>query len=854
MTAVGHQAEQEYEDFRSWLLEPTRGVKFLDSANRRLVDVRDAINHGAATALEFAVLLRQHARRWSLASGTSVPLETRDITRFLTDEAVAAAGLVVTSHGDRQLVSARTWQPEWLDIGPGASVDDSVAAGTRVGERWREGASSADPIFTEATGYREYKTPGQRSAVRMVLEMDPSGMMIANLPTGSGKTEVAVTLARSFDAQGGGTVVMVVPTIALAQDLEARLRSHWTRTSRRRVDMSTVPFAWTSETKDEQRGQLRERVITGKQPLVVTSPESLTGTLLETIRTGAGTGRVRALVVDEAHLIAQWGRSFRPEFRLLGGLWRELNASSELGVRAVLLSATMSADVVADLLEVFRAECGPSILAANAIRAEPRFWVAGMSSFEERERRVLEALAHLPRPCILYVTQPRIARRWIDHLYRAGYRRVIDVTGESPAVHRRDALDGLRTSNGSSHFDIVVATAAFGLGIDADEIRTIVHACMPETADRWYQEVGRAGRDGYASTSLLVPAFQDKDEAMSLGVRVLTPDLALARWDAMWTKRRDIGGRSYVNLRHAPPRTSDGSYNRRWNAQILDGLGELGVLKRTILAWDESRALGLSARDSRAGDRPDAWQEIALQGPAPDVSFFRSTWTRWKDDVEGVAFASVAALERLIETQNACGTIEAAYRPSPDLAQRLGPDTVRGFGISTPCGRCQACRRAGNYDELDPAPEPSVRWATGGAPSSFEALVDAHLFGRGSAVGMLDRTTVVEADGGELLELVPALITSGVRLGAGRTLLTERLRFRYFDELPDPMSMQPIPALVSCEDPQALHELLNLLRLRPTMDDGRPGPVLVQVSEIPRDLRAQRPLTAGDVRALLEDL
>jgi ATP-dependent DNA helicase RecQ len=853
MTVTEHLAEQEYEHFRSWLLEPTAGVEFLDSADRRLVDVLGALEHGAATPLELAVLLRQHARRWSLERGTSMPLETRGMTRFLTDEAVAAADLIVTSHGDRHLVSARAWEPEWLDIEPGTAVDDSAAAGIRAGERRRAGSSTADPIFTEATGFPEYKTPGQRAAVRMVLEMDPSGVMIANLPTGSGKTEVAVTLARSLDAQGGGTVVMVVPTIALAQDLEARLRVHWTRTSRRRVDMSTVPFAWTSETKDEQRDQLRGRVMTGKQPLVVTSPESLAGALLETIRTGAGTGRVRALVVDEAHLITQWGRSFRPEFRLLGGLWRELNTASELGVRAVLLSATMNADVVADLLDVFRAGCGPSIVAANAIRAEPSFWVAGMSSFEERERRVLEALAHLPRPCILYVTQPRIASRWIARLHEAGYRRIIDVTGESPAGHRREALDGLRTSSGPSQFDIVVATAAFGLGIDADEIRTIVHACLPETADRWYQEVGRAGRDGYASTALLVPAFKDKDEALSLGVRVLTPDLALARWDAMWTKRRDIGGRSYVNLRHAPQRTSDGSYNRRWNAQTLDGLTELDALKRTILSWDESRALGLLTRNSGARSLPDAWQEIALQGPAPDASFFGGRWTRWKDGVERAAFASVAALEQLIQTRNACAMIEAAYRPSPELTLQLGPDAVRGFGISTPCGRCQACRRAGRGDELDPAPDPSIRWADNGARSDFETFVDAHVFGQGSAIGVLDRTSVVEADGPEARELVPALVAAGVRLGAGRRLLSERLRFPYFDERPDPISMQPIPAVVACEDPQSLGELLALLRLRPTLGDGRPAPVLVQVSGIPRDLRAQRPLTAGDVRSLLED-
>lgn len=851
--AAGQSAEDEYEPFRSWLLDPAADAEFLDPANRRLVDVLRSLDRGAATPVELAVLLRQHARRWTLERGAESPLETHGIARWLTREAIATAGLLVTPYGDRHLISAREWTPEWLDNPSGTPIDAAAAAGTWVGDRRRPGSSTADPIFLTATGYPEYKTPGQRTAVRMALDMDPSGVLIANLPTGSGKTEVAVTLARSFDAQGGGTVVMVVPTIALAQDLEMRLRALWTRPGRRRVDMSTVPFAWTSETNDDWRKQLRERVMAGTQPLLVTSPESLTGVLLETIRIAAGTGRIRALVVDEAHLITQWGRTFRPEFRLLGDLWRQLKESSELGVRAVLLSATMSAEVAEDLVDVFRSECGPSIVAANAIRAEPSFWIAGQSSVKERQKRVLDALAHVPRPCILYVTQPKIAASWVARLKESGYRRIIEVTGDTLTAQRRVVLDGLRTRNGPSQFDIVVATSAFGLGIDANEIRTIIHACLPETADRWYQEVGRAGRDGYASLALLVPATGDREEALSLGVRVLTPDMALARWNAMWTLRRDVGGRTYVNLRHAPPGKSDGSYNRRWNAQILDGLGELGVLRRTILSWDDARRLGLSTTNADGRGLPDSWQEVALQGQAPDGGFFEGSWTRWKEDVERISSASVATLERLIETQDACGTIETAYRPSPEVIGLLGSDAARGFGISTPCGRCQACCRSGHAENLDPAPDPSTRWADPGARSAFGVFVDAHTFGHGTPSGIFDRTAVIEADADETSELVRLLVASGVGLGAGHPLLHERQRFRYFDEVLNPISMPPIPAFLACEHPELLHELLQLLRLRPTRGDGRRGPVLVQVPEIPRDLRAQRPLGPGDVRSLLEE-
>ena len=85
--------------------------------------------------------------------------------------------------------------------------------------------------------------------------------------------------------------------------------------------MSGVPFAWTSQTSQADRDLLKQRLMTGVQPIAHVA-ESLRGALLESVRTAAANGRLRALVVDEAHLITQWGVGFRPEFRLLGDLAR----------------------------------------------------------------------------------------------------------------------------------------------------------------------------------------------------------------------------------------------------------------------------------------------------------------------------------------------------------------------------------------------------------------------------------------------------------------------------------------------------------------------------------------------------
>src|SRR5262249_10151977 len=110
---------------------------------------------------------------------------------------------------------------------------------------------------------------------------------------------------------------------------------------------------------------------------------------------------------------------------------------------------------------------------------------------------------------------------------RTGCRRLALVTGTTSATDRSLALTGLRAANeAGSSIDLVVGTSAFGLGIDYPHVRTVVHACLPETVDRWYQELGRGGRDGHACAALLLTAPQDRDVAESLATGGLAADQA----------------------------------------------------------------------------------------------------------------------------------------------------------------------------------------------------------------------------------------------------------------------------------------------------------------------------------------
>ena len=111
------------------------------------------------------------------------------------------------------------------------------------------------------------------------------------------------------------------------------------------VRSGDLAFAWTGETDAAQRQRFRELLVSGRVPLLVTSPESMSGALLQTLRAAATGGRIAALVIDEAHLVTQWGRDFRPEFRQLSALRRDLldrsKAAGHEGLRTLLFSATL---------------------------------------------------------------------------------------------------------------------------------------------------------------------------------------------------------------------------------------------------------------------------------------------------------------------------------------------------------------------------------------------------------------------------------------------------------------------------------------------------------------------------------
>ncbi|MDT5018906.1 MAG: ATP-dependent helicase RecQ, partial [Mycobacterium sp.] len=243
--------------------------------------------------------------------------------QFDGDSEALFGSAVWTEHGFRHLDGnvwkAEPWLPQWLDP---LGVAPDYALANRANRRpiW---SSRADPLFTATVKHADYRSPGQMSAVRAVSVAQSEDSIIVVLPTGSGKTEVVLT--RALQERPRQTCV-IVPTTSLALDLERRVRT---------LTGDNTLTAYHGDLTDAQKGDFLERVRSGTQWLVVTSPEAACTVLERPLLTAASEGRLAMIAIDEAHMVAEWGDAFRPAFHNLAGLRRRMLRVAPVGKRPI---------------------------------------------------------------------------------------------------------------------------------------------------------------------------------------------------------------------------------------------------------------------------------------------------------------------------------------------------------------------------------------------------------------------------------------------------------------------------------------------------------------------------------------
>lgn len=522
---------------------------------------------------DLAGLLRQGMLRCQLALGEEPELRVPRGEKWPTGELWQQFSCSARVAGTHYLVRPNKWEPSWLD--PGAPRVVNAALGEVLRRQARPVPS--DPLVAEFTGHSDYVSRGQRAAVQAAFLMPAGSTAIVNLPTGGGKTLAFQLPALAWGPEGGLTVV-VVPTTALAKDQEERFRGLLGQLDTGRTQ-TWLPFAYHGGLDDDSKNAIRSAIRDGSLPIVFASAEAVMGALRGPLFEAARQGRLRVFAIDEAHIVTQWGQQFRPEFQSIAGLKDALLVACPptARFRTLLLTATLTSECCETLRQLFGSG-GCQVVSEAELRPEPGFLIHAVGEETERVACILEAIWHLPRPLILYTTLRDHAEYWYTRLQSAGFRRTRLVRGGDLADVGGDEV--LRDWRGSA-VDIVVATSAFGLGMDQQEVRSVVHACLPETIDRYYQEVGRAGRDGRAAVALIVTTRADVATAEALSKeRLISIDRAFERWDAMWVHHRPADDRTYIlSLDDRPVDIADvGLRNASWNLRTLVLMARAGLI------------------------------------------------------------------------------------------------------------------------------------------------------------------------------------------------------------------------------------------------------------------------------------
>ena len=604
-----------------------------------------------------------------------------------------------TRNGTSTRIRAAPWTPRWLDCDSGLAVDHDVSD-LRVVRR--DESVCGDPFLSLIDeDFTTYRTPGQRTAVRSALVASAGSTLVVNLPTGGGKTLAMLAPAVTASASGSVSVV-VVPTIALAIDQQRRYASQHPEAPLTAYHGGLTP---------DQKADFLARLRSGGQPILFTNPEALVTSLARPLSSAAAGGRLRLLAIDEAHIVASWGDAFRPHFHALAGLrthlLREASAAGHEAFKTVLASATITEDTLI-LLEGLFGQPGPFLhVGAPVVRPEPSFWAASAADANERDARLIESLRHLPRPAMVYttlrdegaarpgtLTPKRLRQLALSH----EFTRFAIVDGASTTTHRETVLRDLRDSpERPATIDLVFATSAFGLGLDVPDVRTIVHACMPESLDRYYQEVGRGGRDGRPMISLVLRTEADEEVASGMATaRVLTADRARDRWTAMVQVSDDLSHDTIrVPLTTVPSNLDKHSgYNERWNLFTASLMARAGAL-----AWDFSLAELPTDSDPLLDDRGGLTVRI-LRSDHQSSDF-------WREVVEDVRTRMVSGPREGLKN------LRAALSGRDCMGELVGLN----YSISSPsgfqtvclpsCGGCARCRRNGRGRWSSPSPRPS---------------------------------------------------------------------------------------------------------------------------------------------------
>lgn len=342
----------------------------------------------------------------------------------------------------------------------------------------------AEEVLREVFGFAEFRGE-QRAVIQTVLD---EGSALLLMPTGMGKSLCYQLPSRVFANEGQGLTLVISPLIALMKDQVDAAQNKGLRAA----------FINSSLRSEEREARYRQ-LADGKFELLYVTPERFR---IPQFREALARNKIALLAIDEAHCISSWGHDFRPDYSRLGDYRRELGDPLTLA-----LTATATPAVQKDILAQLRLDGNAEVFNHGIERPNLAVEVLDLHGLDQKIQAFMAFRHATPGATIVYFSLVQTLSKFSHEIGRLGVGHGI-YHGQMNDRDRRRSQEAFLAGENA----LILATPAFGLGIDKDNVRLVLHAEVPGSLEAYYQEIGRAGRDGKPASCVLL--FDDDDVAI----------------------------------------------------------------------------------------------------------------------------------------------------------------------------------------------------------------------------------------------------------------------------------------------------------------------------------------------------